>query len=177
MLSLYGYCFWGGLLLALLAGGVNALFHFLHMDLHFDAGGGSPFPLKAVTIGAFCIVFGSVGLMRQTLGLSGDGAAAAALLAGLGAAAAMYRFVVVPLYRMENTSTHTHDQVIGQKGRIVSAVLEDGFGTLSYCINGNTLSAPAREERGRRVEQGQAVVIARVEGNVFFVRTVLDPDG
>lgn len=175
----YAYFFYGGLIYAVLSFLLGNILDFLHvdfdvdfdMDMDLDLGDG-PFPIKTTTVAVFCIVFGGVGMMQQKLHWPGILVLAVAGGCGFLGAYLIYKFVIAPLYRMQNTSAHTDKEIIGLTAKVITPILENSFGTISYYIHGNTLNGPAREEEGRRVDQGEKVVITQFKDNVYYVRAI-----
>ena len=62
--------------------------------------------------------------------------------------------------------------LIGQSAAIISPIPANGVGEISYIQSGARYTAPAREEQGTAVANGQTVKITRVVGSQFFVQVV-----
>lgn len=145
-----------------------------HIDTHIDGPGASPtftiFPIKPITVVSFLTVFGGVGLMGTRSKLSAVIVFILAIVIGLFVAFLLYKFIVVPLYKAQNTSAVTQDQLIGLKAEVISPIFENGFGTIAYVVNGSKYNAPAQHINKRSVPQGEEVMIYEIENNVFYVQ-------
>jgi len=73
------------------------------------------------------------------------------------------------LRRAQNTSAAERYELIGLPATVTSAILDGGFGRITYTVRDNAYSAPARHIEGRRVEQGDRVVICEIKQHVFYV--------
>lgn len=138
------------------------------MEAAGDAGV-HPSPLKPIIIASFLIVFGGTGMMAEALGWRFGFTLAAALILAFLVATVLFRFVVAPLYRLQNTSAATRDQLIGLAALVTTPIYENGFGTISYRFKENIYNAPARSLTGKPVAQGEKVVIVKLEGKAFIV--------
>lgn len=128
-----------------------------------------PSPLKPIVIATFLIVFGGTGMLGEIFRLSYFAALGLALALGGAVSAALFRWVVIPLYRLQNTSAATRDQLIGLEALVTTPIYENGFGTISYRYKENTYNAPAKSLTGKYIPQGQRTVIVRLEGKAFIV--------
>lgn len=185
----YEIIFWVGVIytvVTFLLGGVSGILHFggnfdSHVEGHFDAhmdGHGdsfevsptfSVFPLKPITIVSFLTVFGGVGMIGTKNGLVAILVFIIAFLAGLLVSVLLYKLVVVPLYKAQNTSSVYEAQLVGVKATIITPVLKGGFGTISYVVNGSKYNSPAQHVNKEAIAQGEEVVIFKIENNVFYV--------
>jgi membrane-bound ClpP family serine protease len=154
---------------------VDAGFHG-HLDTHIDThvdGGTSPtfavFPIKPITVVTFLTVFGGVGMIGTRNGVNAVILSVLAALAGLFVAFILYRFIVIPLYKAQNTSAVSQDKLIGVKAMVISPILEEGFGTIAYVVNGRKCNAPAQHVGKKAVSQGEEVIIYEIKNNVFYV--------
>jgi membrane-bound ClpP family serine protease len=145
-----------------------------HIDTHFDGSGVSPtfavFPIKPITVVSFLTVFGGVGLMGTRYKLNAVIVFILAIFIALFVAFILYRFVVVPLYKAQNTSAITQDKLIGLRAKVISPILENGFGTIAYVVNGSKYNAPAQHINKMSVPQGEEVMIYEIVNNVFYVQ-------
>jgi membrane protein implicated in regulation of membrane protease activity len=94
-------------------------------------------------------------------------------LAGLlGAAVSflIYRFVVVPLSKAQNTSAVEIQSLVGHKAKVTEKIFQGGFGQITYHVNGNTYNSPARSENGGEIARGAGVEIIYIQDNTYFVR-------
>lgn len=128
-----------------------------------------PSPLKPIVIATFLIVFGGTGMIGEIYGLGYFAALGLAVALGTAVAWIIFRGVVVPLYRLQNTSAATQDQLIGLEALVTTPIYENGFGTISYRYKDNIYNAPAKSLTGRYIPQGQRTAIVRIEGKAFIV--------
>ena len=143
-----------------------------HIDTHIDTGA-SPtfavFPIKPITVVTFLTVFGGIGVIGTKEGINPIILPILAALAGLIVSFILYRFIVVPLYKAQNTSAVTQDKLIGLKAMVISPILAEGFGTIAYEVNGRKCNAPAQHVGKKAVAQGEEVIIYEIKNNVFYV--------
>ena len=86
----------------------------------------------------------------------------------------LYKFIVVPLYKAQNTSSVSQDKLIGMKAIVISPILENGFGVISYVVNGSKYNAPAQHINKKSVLQGEEVIIYEIKNNIFYVEPLND---
>ncbi|MCM0647159.1 NfeD family protein [Clostridium swellfunianum] len=194
MEQVYSIVFWVGVIytvVTFLMGGLLGLVHLdghvdthvdthfdthldTHIDAHVDGGGISPtftvFPLKPITIVSFLTVFGGIGMIGTHNGMNVVLLFVMALASGLITAFILYKFIVVPLYKAQNTSAFTRKSLIGMQAKVISPILEDGFGTIGYIVNGRKFNAPAQHIGKKAVAQGEEVIIYEIKDNTFFVQ-------
>ena len=124
-------------------------------------------PLVAVS---FLTVFGGFGIMGIKLfNWSSVIVFAAALISAIFISAILYNFVVKPIYKSENTSNVSRDQLIAIQAEVTTDILEKGFGTIQYTVNSIKCTGPARHIDDKAVRQGQRVIVCRIENNTFYV--------
>lgn len=196
--SVYQGIFWFGVLYAVLGSVLGHIGHMSGVDSldtggDFSAEGGSglegahpgdgapagehggadaashPSPLKPLIIGSFMIVFGGTGMMGVHFNWTFGQALAISLSLGSIVAIGLFKGVVEPLYRLQNTSAATRDQLIGLDALVTTPIYEKGFGTISYRINDNIYNAPAKSLTGKYIAQGEKTVIVKFEGKAFIV--------
>lgn len=127
-------------------------------------------PLVAVS---FLTVFGGMGIMgTEHFQWNAMLVLLVALSMGIVTAFLLYRFVSIPLYRSENSSDVSREELQGTLADVSSAILEDGFGKISYTAKSIKFTAPAKHIDGKAVQQGQRVVICKIENNIFYVSEV-----
>ncbi|TAH56971.1 MAG: hypothetical protein EWM52_12040 [Methanosarcina mazei] len=105
-------------------------------------------------------------------GLSQGLAAIIALISGASAAFLLYRFIIVPIYRAQNTSAISQKELKGALAKVTLAINGNFFGKISYTFNANTYSAPAKSIDGKDIERGVPVVIINIERNTFYVKRI-----
>lgn len=128
-----------------------------------------PSPLKPLVIASFFIVFGGTGMMGEHFHWTYGQALALALILGAGVSTALFKGVVEPLYRLQNTSAATRDQLIGVEALVTTPIFQNGFGTISYRVNDAIYNAPAKSLTGKYIAQGEKTVIVKFEGKAFIV--------
>jgi len=166
-----------------LLGGLFGLAHFdggidTHVDTHFDihphTDGVSPTftisPLKPITIVSFITVFGGIGIIGTRSALNGIIVFLLAVVSALIASFLLYRFIVVPLYKAQNTSAVSRVELVGIKATVISPIFENGFGTIAYVVNGSKYNGPAQHVSKRAVEQGEEVIVYEIKNNIFYVQ-------
>lgn len=129
-------------------------------------------PLKPIIITTFVTVFGGIGMICMIKGVSQAAAAVIALSAGLATSFLLHRFIIVPLYRAQNTSAISQKELRGALAKVTLAIRDNRFGKISYTMGGNTYSAPAKSVDGSDIERGVPVVIINIEKNVFYIKKI-----
>jgi membrane protein implicated in regulation of membrane protease activity len=190
--QVYTIVFWVGVIytvVTFLLGGLFGLVHLdghidthvdshldIQCDTHIDTAGVSPtftiFPLKPITIVSFLTVFGGIGMMGTSNGLNAILLFVVALVSALITAFILYRFIVVPLYKAQNTSDVSRKMLIGMKAKVISPILEEGFGTIAYVVNGKRYNAPAQHIGKKAVPQGEEVIIYEINNHIFYVQPI-----
>jgi membrane protein implicated in regulation of membrane protease activity len=176
MYTVYQIVFYTGILYTVVSFLLGELFHFvdLHVDTHFD--GNIHFltisPLKPSTIAAFATTFGGVGIIGTKLNKGAAFTLIIALVLALLVAALIYFLVIVPLYKAQNTAIAEHEKLKGVSAVVISPILQDGFGEITYTVNDNTFTAPAKHVGKAYIGAGEEVYIAYIEDNVFYVDSI-----
>jgi membrane protein implicated in regulation of membrane protease activity len=62
--------------------------------------------------------------------------------------------------------------LVGQTAAIISPIPVNGVGEISYIQAGSRYTAPARDEKGGAIPNGQTVKITRIVGTQFYVEAV-----
>ncbi len=81
----------------------------------------------------------------------------------------LYKLVVVPLHNAQNTSAVSQAALIGKEAKATLNLSKDSFGNIVYIVGGNTYSSPAKTLEEELILKGEAVVIKKIENNVFYV--------
>jgi hypothetical protein len=140
------------------------------IDNGADGGmGGAVSPLKPSVIAAFITIFGAAGLLlhgRMTVIFL----LPAAAFAGLTVAFCMYRFIIVPLYNAQNTSTVDIQYFVGMKAKVTEKIIQGGYGQITYQANGNTFTSPAKAEDGGAIDRHSTVEIIYIKDNTYYVK-------
>lgn len=153
-----------------------------HIDSHIDGHVGSQdilprfftFPLKPITIFSFLTVFGGLGLIGTKDNFYPLVVFIVAFVVGIIVSTLIYKCIVVPLYKAQNTSSVSQATLVGMKASVVSPILENGFGTICYVVNGIRHNAPAQHVNKKAISQGESVIIYLIKENVFYVEPLND---
>lgn len=141
-------------------------------DVDIDGFSGAS-PFKPVVIASFLAVFGGIGLILYpdknyilALGIS--------LVAALFVSYSMYKLVIVNMYNAQNTSAVDVQSLVGHLATVTEKIPEEKFGKITYVVNGNTYSAPAKSIDNIEIIRGSKVKIVLIEKHVFFVKVVAE---
>ena len=174
MTNIYKLLFYTGVLYTIVSFLLGNLFDFVDIDGDIDISGEMPWftvsPLKPIVIVAFVTVFGGMGIIGELKNWSTIGNICIALFSGLLVAGILYKFVVVPLYKTQYADYISQKSLIGIEALVISPILKDSFGTISYHVNGNTYTSPAKHIKGKAVAQNTVVVIDEIRDNIFFIK-------
>jgi membrane protein implicated in regulation of membrane protease activity len=190
MLFMYSIIFFVGVIytvVTFLLGGLFGIAHIGgHIDTHVDTNidmnvGGhgdssliNIFPIKPITIVSLITVFGGIGMIGTYYGINPILLFVGALILGLIVSFLLYKFVVLPLYKAQNTSSVSERSLIGMKAKVISPIIEDGFGTIAYAVNGSKYNAPAQHIAKKSVTLGEEVIIYEIKNNVFYIEPLND---
>lgn len=144
----------------------------IHGINHGDMSGTTVSPLKPVTIAAFITVFGGTGMIFERNGYNALISAAAATCLGLIVSYLLYRLIIVPLTRAQNTSAVAQAELVGSLAYATLDMKNKEFGKIHYSVEGNTYSAPAKSIDGKMIISGAPVVIIEINKNTFYVKEV-----
>ena len=92
------------------------------------------------------------------------------VLSGLIIAGLIHRFVIIPLFKAQNTSAHDKQATIGTWAKVISPIPQGGYGKIRYSISGSVVTSPAKSEDGGEIRNGENVAIVYIEGGTYFVR-------
>ncbi len=181
---LYMVCFGVGLLFAVISafaadifgGGHEAHVEMPHAEGHAEAGLGTQdmpgfSPLSPTTIASFVTAFGGLGMLfskfesTRSPWVSGPLAA----IGGVVIAGAVFWLFQQIFSHTQSSSEGKVVDLIGQTAIIITPIPEKGVGEIAYVQGGSRYSAPAREEGGQPIANGQRVVITRIAGTQFYV--------
>jgi membrane protein implicated in regulation of membrane protease activity len=182
----YSICFGVGLLFAIVSAFMGHLFgggHDAHVDIgtggHAEAGfsdtgmpGLSPF--SPTTISSFLTAFGGLGLIFSRIEatkspwLSAPLSIAGALLI---AAAVVWLFSTI-FHKVDSSSESRVGTLVGTTCTVITPIPAQGVGEIAYVQSGTRYTAPARDERGAPVSNGQTVKIVRIVGSQFYVAPI-----
>lgn len=174
MIKFFYICFFTGVLYTAVSFIFSQVFDFMGLDgdvdLDGDFFGFGISPLKPIVIAAFVTVFGGVGIIAEKYNLGDIISLIIALIFALAISFLIFRFVLVPLYRLQSEGPVEQKGLIGHIAKVTLAIREDQFGKITYVVNDNTYSAPAKSDTNETIEKGEEVVIVEIENNAFYVK-------
>jgi len=93
-----------------------------------------------------------------------------ALASGLFAGFLLYRFVILPMKKLEHTSSHDKQSLIGSSAKVVLGIPQGGYGKIKYNVTGSYVTSPAKSEDGVEIKKDTEVVIAYIKNNAYYVK-------
>lgn len=177
MLKLFEICFYTGILFSVVT---FILGHFLNiahldaLDFHMDLTDVTYFPLRPIILAAFSVVFGGIGIMMLNAGNSNLLSFIVSFASGILISHSINRFILIPLYKAQNTSSKSQKEIIGTKARVLLGMNGDKFGEIQYVVCGNTYSAPAKSIDGSERNKDTEVIILKIIDDVFYVGDCID---
>ena len=138
---------------------------------HSDVDATSISPLKPAVIASFIVVFGGAGLISlrffdPLLAIPFAG------LVGVGVAFFVYRCIIVPLSKAQNTTAIDIQSLIGHRAKVTEKIPQGQYGKITYVVNDSTYTAPAKAEDGGEIARSSAVEIMYIERNTYFVKEI-----
>jgi len=127
-------------------------------------------PFKPILIAFFLTVFGGLGLIFLPMFPVAWMVIGIAAVGGLGLSWLIFRFIMIPLNRLQNTSAHERQSIIGATAKVAEAIPQGGFGKISYTYDDKIMSGPAKSEDGNPIERNTVVEIVYIEKNTYYVR-------
>ena len=141
------------------------------IDTFLDFGGISVLQPKLIAI--FLTVTGGIGLILTNRFMDTLAFIFILLISisvGLLAATAIYRFIIRPLKKAENTSTFDKQDTIGTTAKVVSPIPKGGYGKIRYSVSGSVVTGPAKSEDDSDIGCGEEVFIMDIDKGTYFVR-------
>lgn len=137
-----------------------------------DSPGVSAF--SPMIISSFLTVFGGLGLIFTQIPRTASVFVSAPLsvLGALGGAGCIMWFLRQLFSRTESSSESKVATLVGMSATIATPIPPHGVGEIVYIQAGSRYTAPAREENGLAVANGQPVKITRIVGGQFYVVSV-----
>lgn len=181
----YAVCFGVGLLFAIVSAVFGHLFggHDAHVDIgtggHAEAGfqdtgmpGLSPF--SPTTITAFITAFGGLGLIFAKIEATRSPwiSAPLSIVGALIIAASVVWLFGTVFHKVDCSSESRIGTLVGMTATVITPIPVNGVGEIAYVQSGSRYSAPARDERGAPVANGQTVRIIRIVGSQFYVAPI-----
>jgi membrane-bound ClpP family serine protease len=143
---------------------------------HAEAGvDGSDAPgvsaMSPTIICSFITAFGGFGLVLNQIPATHNPWVSAPLaLVGGGVVASGVLALLRSLFRHTQGSSESQiATLVGACATTLSPIPENGVGEIAYVQGGTRYTAPAREENGRHIGNGQSVRITRIVGTQFYV--------
>lgn len=168
-MKLFYICFGVGVVYTVISFLLGQLFDFFDFDGNFEVGANIS-PLKPAVIAVFVTVFGGLGILLMKKGIIFIISLGFALVIALIIAYMMYKFVIVQLYKAQNTSAIERQKLIGQKAKVTLSIKQGGYGKITYVVNGNTYNSPAKTEDGSEIMTGKEVEIIYIDKNTYYVK-------
>lgn len=129
--------------------------------------------LNPIVVVSFLTVFGGIGIMGiKFFGWDSSIVFIFAFVAGVFVSAILYNFIAKPLYRSENTTDVSREELIGTYAEVTTNIIENGYGTIKYTVNSIRFTAPAKHIEDKAVKQGERVFICKIEDNTFYISEV-----
>lgn len=175
LLKIFQVSFFVGVGLSLISLIFGNLFDMLHLDasdidLDVDVDGSNGLPFSPMIIIVFITVFGGIGVI---LSKTGNFPAAVIVLLAVAAGTVIsyiiHHFIFRALKKAQNTSAPEEDELIGLPAKVNETIFKDGFGEITYLINGNSFVAPAKSVDGAEIKKGCEVSICWITEHIFFV--------
>jgi membrane-bound ClpP family serine protease len=181
----YAICFFVGLLFTLLSAFFGHLLggHDAHIDIgtggHAEAGfqdSGIPglSPFSPTTICSFITAFGGFGLIFSRIEATQKVwvSMPLSILGGLVIAGAVL-WLFGAIFHATQSSSESHvGTLVGHTATVITPIPPSGVGEIAYVQAGTRYTAPAREQNGAAVGNGQTVKITRIAESQFYVSAV-----
>lgn len=176
MLKAFQIIFFTGALYAVISFVLGQLFDFIDFDNDLDIGIDlylfpvSPF--KPIIIVSFVTVLGGIGILCMTGGLSPVISIIISVISATVVSVLIYKFIVLPLYKAQNTSAISQKELIGHNALVKLGIKDKSFGSITYIACGNSYTSPAKSVDGKEISRGEEVIIIDIKNNVFYVDTI-----
>ena len=181
----YAVYFGVGLLFAIVSAFLSHLFGGHDADVNVGTGGhaeagfqdtGMPglSPFSPTSITAFLTAFGGLGLVFSRIEATSSPwiSAPLAVLGALIIAAAVIWLFGTVFHKVDSSSESRVATLVGMTATVITPIPANGVGEIAYVQAGSRYSAPARDERGAPVANGQTVKIVRIVGSQFYVAPI-----
>jgi membrane protein implicated in regulation of membrane protease activity len=183
------YVYFGCFLFGLLFTIISVFFghHYGGSDAHFDLGTGGHAeagyehsgmpgisPFSPTTICAFITAFGGFGLIFSHIDATKSAwvSTPLSLFGGLLISAAVLALFSYIFQKTQSSSEGHMGSLVGRTATVITPIPPSGVGEIAYVQGGSRYTAPAREQSGLAVANGQTVKITRIAESQFFVSTV-----
>ena len=146
-----------------------------HAEAGFDQSGMPGISFFSPTVlASFVTAFGAFGLIFSRIPATSNVWASAPLSAvGSGIVAWLVFLLFNAMFKSTQSSSESQvASLVGQTASVITPIPENGVGEIAYVQGGTRYTAPAREESGRHVSNGQTVRICRVVGTQYHVQAL-----
>lgn len=148
---------------------VIAVLTILFGDVFEIATGSVPY-LSPSVIAAFMTVFGGTGAFLTTAGIMAPiPSAFISLIVSIVLTSIILFTIILPLHRAQKSAAYSSKEMVGKLAEVITPIEPGTKGEIIYEQGGSRLSAPAKTQRGERIEQGESVWIMDVVGGTFIV--------
>ena len=122
-------------------------------------------------IASFITAFGGLGIIFHNIpALSGPWVSTSLAIIGAMVIAWVLLVLLRVLFRdTQGSSEGITAEAIGMVAHVITPIPEHGVGEIAYVQAGSRYTAPAREEKGVAIANGQPVKITRIVGTQFYV--------
>lgn len=175
MLYVYIGCLSFGLIysiVAAVAGGHGFGHGDMDHGMHHSGGNDADAPsfFNPLVIASAITTFGAAGLIGKMGFEMGDMLSSVLAVAFSGLVGTAVFFGVVKLmYESQSNSTFSWEDLIETDAEISIPIPKNGFGEISYTMNGVRNSMPAKAICGDEFARGSVVVIKEINGNIAFI--------
>lgn len=179
---IYLSCFSIGLLFTLFSAALGHMFghggghvdaaHSHPSDFHTGAGDMPGMSFFSPTIlASFLTAFGGFGLIFSQIQVTRPPWVSAPLSIVCGLIMALLVFWMFESFfsKTQSSSESKVASVVGQLATVITPIPEQGVGEIAYVQNGTRYTAPAREENGQPVKNGDSVKVTKVVSTQFYV--------
>jgi membrane protein implicated in regulation of membrane protease activity len=146
-----------------------------HADSGYDSGGMPGISiLSPTTIASFVTALGGLGMIFSRIEATRSAwiSAPLSILGGLVVAGMVLWLFNAVFSRTQSSSESRVASLLGQSATIITPIPVRGVGEIAYVQSGTRYSAPARDESGEAIANGQTVKIVRIVGSQFYVSPV-----
>lgn len=180
METLFTSCFIIGVVITVLSFIAGSAFDIAGVDgIDLDVGGVDiNIPISPVVYLSFLTVFGATGMiLLDNSNLSRTVVLLISMAAGLVVSIVLYKGIVQPLKRAQNTSAPDREELIGLLAEVNETILPGRYGEIKYTIHGNSFTSPARcVNESLKLKAGTKVKICIIKDDVYYVSGKVDED-
>ena len=173
METLFTACFIIGVIITVLSFVVGSAFDIAGVDgVDLDiAGVDISIPVSPVVYLSFLTVFGATGMiLLKTSDLSNAIVILISVVLGTLVSTVLYKGIVQPLKRAQNTSAPDREELIGLLAEVNETILPGRFGEIKYTIHGNSFTSPAKcVNEELKLKNGTKVKICIIKEDVYYV--------